>query len=57
VLKHFFPAHATELTNLVTEAGLSRLYAGIHYLFDMEASWILGPAVAQWAIDHEDALR
>lgn len=56
VLKHFFPAHATELTNLVTEAGLSRVYAGIHYQFDIDASWVLGPAVAQWAIDRDNAL-
>jgi membrane-associated phospholipid phosphatase len=57
VLKHFFPAHTAELTDLVTEAGLSRIYAGIHYRFDITASWVLGPAVAEWAIDHEEALQ
>jgi membrane-associated phospholipid phosphatase len=57
ILKHFFPAHSTELTNLVTEAGLSRIYAGIHYRFDIDASWVLGGAVAEWAIGHEEALQ
>jgi membrane-associated phospholipid phosphatase len=57
ILKHFFPAHSTELTNLVTEAGLSRIYAGIHYRFDIDAAWVLGRAVAEWAISHEEALQ
>jgi membrane-associated phospholipid phosphatase len=57
ILKHFFPAHSTELTNLVTEAGLSRIYAGIHYRFDIDAAWVLGGAVAEWAISHEEALQ
>jgi membrane-associated phospholipid phosphatase len=56
VLKHFFPAHTAELTDLVTEAGLSRIYAGIHYRFDITASWVLGPAVAEWSISHEERL-
>ena len=57
VLKHFFPANTSELTDLVTEAGLSRIYAGIHYRFDIDAAWVLGTAVAEWAIDHEEALQ
>jgi PAP2 superfamily protein len=57
VIEHFFPAHATELTNLVTEAGLSRIYAGIHFRFDIDAAWVLGRAVADWAISHEQALQ
>jgi membrane-associated phospholipid phosphatase len=57
VLQHFFPAHSAELTSLVTEAGLSRIYAGIHYRFDITASWALGAAVADWAINHEERLR
>jgi membrane-associated phospholipid phosphatase len=56
VLAHFFPARTAELEDLVTEAGLSRIHAGIHYRFDVEASWILGPAVAEWAISHEGRL-
>jgi membrane-associated phospholipid phosphatase len=50
VLSHFFPDRATELTNWVTEAGLSRMYAGIHYQFDISAGRDLGVAVARWAI-------
>jgi membrane-associated phospholipid phosphatase len=57
VLEHFFPAHGSELASLVTEAGLSRIYAGIHYRFDITASWVLGRAVAEWAISHEEALQ
>ena len=56
VLKHFFPQHTTTLDNQVLEAALSRLYGGIHYMFDMEASWVLGKGVAAWAIAHEDRL-
>jgi membrane-associated phospholipid phosphatase len=57
VLEHFFPAHTAELNSLVTEAGLSRIYAGIHYRFDITGAWILGRAVADWAIGHEEALQ
>jgi membrane-associated phospholipid phosphatase len=57
VLEHFFPAHTTELESNVTEAGLSRIYAGIHYRFDITAAWILGRAVADWAISHQEALQ
>jgi membrane-associated phospholipid phosphatase len=56
VLEHFFCSHITELRLLVAQAGRSRLLAGIHYMFDMEASWVLGVAVADWAIAHEDRL-
>jgi membrane-associated phospholipid phosphatase len=57
VLQHFFPAHTDELNDLVTEAGLSRIYAGIHYRFDITAAWVLGKAVAEWALSHEEALQ
>jgi membrane-associated phospholipid phosphatase len=57
ILKHFFPAHTAELGNLVTEAGLSRIYAGIHYRFDIDAAWVLGRAVAEWAISHDGGLQ
>jgi membrane-associated phospholipid phosphatase len=56
VLKHFFPQHTTTLDNQVLEAALSRLYGGLHYMFDMEASWVLGRGVAEWAIAHGDRL-
>ena len=57
VLEHFFPAHSGELDVLVDEAGLSRMYAGIHYRFDIIAGKALGKAVAEWAINHENGLR
>ena len=56
VLANFFPERTTELQGWVTEAGLSRMYAGIHYRFDITAGRDLGNAVAQWAIGHEAAL-
>jgi membrane-associated phospholipid phosphatase len=56
VLANFFPERATELTNWVAEAGLSRMYAGIHYRFDITAGQDLGRAVAQWALGHEGLL-
>ena len=57
VLEHFFPARTTEFESLVTEAGLSRIYAGIHFRFDIDAAWVLGRAVADWVISHEQALQ
>jgi membrane-associated phospholipid phosphatase len=57
VLQHFFPAHTAELNSLVTEGGLSRIYAGIHYRFDITAAVVLGRAVAEWAAAHEDRLQ
>jgi membrane-associated phospholipid phosphatase len=57
VLQHFFPAHTAELNSGVIEGGLSRIYAGIHYRFDITAGWVLGRAVADWAISHEERLQ
>jgi len=58
VLSHLFPDRTTELDAWVTEAGLSRMYAGIHYRFDIAAGCDLGEAVARWAIalDQEPGL-
>jgi membrane-associated phospholipid phosphatase len=50
VLTHLFPSKAAELAGWVNEAGLSRMYAGIHYRFDITAGKNLGDAVGQWAI-------
>lgn len=52
VLAHFFPAHAAQLDALVHEAAMSRVYAGIHYLFDMSAARVMAEAVADLAIAH-----
>jgi membrane-associated phospholipid phosphatase len=50
VLAHFFPERAAELNTKVEEAALSRVYAGIHYFFDMTAARTLGEAVADFAL-------
>jgi membrane-associated phospholipid phosphatase len=57
VLKELFPQRGAELDGLVEEAGLSRMYAGIHYRFDITAGADLGRAVAQWAIANADRLE
>ena len=56
VLTNLFPEQATELGTWVVEAGLSRMYAGIHYRFDITAGQDLGRAVALWALGHEGLL-
>jgi membrane-associated phospholipid phosphatase len=56
VLKKFFPERAIELDTWVEDAGLSRMYAGIHYRFDITAGSNLGQAVARWAIGHASEL-
>jgi membrane-associated phospholipid phosphatase len=50
VLTHFFPEHTIQLATLVSDAGLARILAGIHYRFDMTAGVQLGKQVAEWAI-------
>ena len=50
VLSHFFPGSTKEFTDRVTAAGMSRVYAGVHYRFDVSAGNDLGYAVAAWAI-------
>ena len=57
VLSHLFPRHARELDAQVIEAGLSRMYAGIHYRFDITAGQDLGEAVGKWAIRNRRLLR
>lgn len=58
VLKEFFPSKAAFLDQQVTEAGMSRIYAGIHYRMDVEQGQALGRSVAAWAIryDHDHGL-
>src|SRR5438876_4260376 len=49
VLSAFFPAKTDSLDAMVTEAGLARIYAGIHYRFDVETGARLGRNVARFA--------
>lgn len=50
VLARAFPNERANMEALAIEASLSRLYAGIHYRFDMEAGLALGRAVAGKAL-------
>ena len=50
VLAATFPSEARRLAAVAEESGLSRLYAGIHFRFDMEAGLALGQAVAAKAL-------
>lgn len=45
-----FPSEARRLAAVAEESSLSRLYAGIHYRFDMEAGLALGRAAAAKAL-------
>jgi hypothetical protein len=50
VLSEFFPDQRAQLDAMVTHAGLSRMYGGIHYRFDIDAGQALGRNVAHFAI-------
>lgn len=50
VLAAEFPSEAGRLAEIAEEASLSRLYAGIHYRFDMVAGLALGRAAAAKAL-------
>jgi membrane-associated phospholipid phosphatase len=50
VIASFFPDKTAQLNAMVTEAGLSRMYGGIHYRFDIEAGQALGRSLAQFTI-------
>jgi hypothetical protein len=60
VLKAFFPEarHVAALEDLVIRNGMSRIYAGIHYRFDIIAGQALGRAAAAAALayDQRDGL-
>jgi PAP2 superfamily len=57
VLAHFFPSERSRLEKAANEAGLSRIYAGIHYRFDIDAGEEIGRKVAALAAArHEDML-
>jgi hypothetical protein len=52
VLAYLFPSDAALLTAQGDEAGMSRVWAGIHFRSDIEAGLALGRAVAQRIIDY-----
>jgi membrane-associated phospholipid phosphatase len=54
VLSAFFPEKTAQLSAMVAQAGLSRMYGGIHYRFDISAGQTLGRNVAHFTMA-EDA--
>src|SRR5213594_2838634 len=48
MLSEFFPAKADSLDAMVDQAGLARIYAGIHYRFDVDVGQQLGRQVARF---------
>jgi membrane-associated phospholipid phosphatase len=53
ILSRYFPAHAEELGTDLIEAGMSRIYGGIHFRFDIEAGQTLGRSTAKWAVAYD----
>ncbi|HZV69125.1 MAG TPA: phosphatase PAP2 family protein [Saprospiraceae bacterium] len=51
VLSHFFPDETGKLTAYAQEASESRIYAGIHYRFDVEAGKQQGISVGNFSVD------
>jgi membrane-associated phospholipid phosphatase len=49
-LSTFFPEKSAQLSAMVAQAGLSRMYGGIHYRFDIDAGQTLGVNVARFTI-------
>jgi len=56
ILGHLFPAEAAFITAKAEEAGMSRLWAGIHFRSDIETGLALGRAVAQKVIEHDQKI-
>ena len=50
VLRQLFPAARAELDAKVAEAGVARLYAGLHFWFDVTAGQALGASVADLVV-------
>jgi membrane-associated phospholipid phosphatase len=55
VLGTLYPSEATRLAAMADEIGMSRLYAGIHYRFDISTGLEIGKSVGRLAtqIDHD----
>jgi membrane-associated phospholipid phosphatase len=51
ILGALFPSEAAWISELADVAGLSRVYAGIHYQFDVAAGRALAHQVAQYALE------
>jgi hypothetical protein len=51
VLGHYFPKDSTHLKKMANEAGLSRIYGGIHYFCDNEGGKMCGEKIGKLAVD------
>ncbi len=51
ILSAFFPAKSDSLDAMVEQAGLARMYAGIHYRFDVDTGQQLGRRVARFVAE------
>ena len=49
-LEDAFPSERPYLEGIITIAGLSRVYAGIHYQFDIDAGTTIGRRAAALAL-------
>lgn len=57
VLASEFPSERASLDAMMEEAGLSRMYAGFHFRFDVDAGQDLGRAVANAVLQAAPAPR
>ena len=59
VISALYPSEAARLSAMADEIGLSRLYAGIHYRFDINTGLAIGKSVGQLAtqVDHDRGVQ
>lgn len=50
ILSYLFPAGVTSFAAMRDEAGISRLYGGIHYRSDIEAGKLHGASIAGYTL-------
>ena len=51
VLGHYFPKDSSRLKKMANEAGMSRIYGGIHYFCDNEGGKMCGEKIGKLAVD------
>jgi hypothetical protein len=51
VLGHYFPQDSARLKKMANEAGISRIYGGIHYFCDNEGGKMCGEKIGKLAVD------
>ena len=51
ILGHYFPQDSVRLKQMANEAGMSRIYGGIHYFCDNENGKMCGEKIGKLAID------